>query len=117
MRVELDPSFTGEAGMLHIWNETSGAIQITPLGHLLNAKTSAWVTENSTLLELIEIGHAVVLSGYDAPAPTPKKSGKKSKTVEESSEPSATEDLPVVQDEPVLETPTETVVSEENNAN
>lgn len=122
MKVELDPSFSGEAGMLHVWNETYSAIQVTPEGHLLDGKTSAWVTENSVLLELVEIGQAVVMSGFGAPAPTPKKSGKKTKPVEEPL-PSEEEDLPVAQDEPAMEEPTvlveedaeETVVDDKND--
>ena len=119
MKVELDPSFNGESGMLKVWNETSGAVQVTADGHLLNGKTSAWVTENDVLLELVEIGQVVILSGVDSPAPvaTPKKSGKKPKTVEEPSEPSGTDSAPVAHDEPSSEPTTETVVSEEPKAN
>ena len=113
MRVELDPSFSGDDGMLHVWNETSGALQITPQGHLLNSKTSAWVTENNVLIELIASGQAVVLSGYEALPATPKKNGKKPKTVEEPSEPSAEEDPPAVPDETSSEPTTDTVVSDE----
>jgi hypothetical protein len=124
MRVELDPSFTGELGMLHVWNETNSVIQVTAEGHLLDGKTSAWVTENPVLLELVEIGQAVVLSGFNSPAPTPKKSGKKSKSVEEPSQPAEEEDLPAVQDEVDTqeavngsEETEETVLHEENHDN
>lgn len=121
MRVELDPSFSGESGMLKVWNETSGAVQVTADGHLLDGKTSAWVTENDVLLELAEIGQVVIISGFDStsttPVATPKKSGKKPKTVEEPSEPSDTDSAPVAHDEPSSEPTTETVVSEEPKAN
>lgn len=94
MRVELDPSFSGDAGMLHVWNATDGAIQVTEAGHLLNAKTSAWVTENSVLLEVVELGQAVILS--DAPA---KKNGKKSKQSSDQPQPSVQDQSPVAQSE------------------
>lgn len=82
MKVELDPSFQGEAGMLKVWNATSGVIQITNEGHLLNPHTSAWVTSNSAILELIELGQAVNLAEGTDSGSSSKKNGKKTKSAD-----------------------------------
>lgn len=109
MRVELDPTFQGEAGMLHVWNATSGVIQITVEGHLLNPQTSAWVTSNSAILELIELGQAVDLKTQSGSGGASKKNGKKAKSVEEHQPTSETESHPAVLGEQKLD---ESVLSE-----
>lgn len=71
MRVITDKTFTGEDGMVKVWNPLSGPVQVTDDGHLLDGMASAWVDDNETLRELIESGNAVLLDG------SPKKSTKK----------------------------------------
>lgn len=71
MRIITDKSFSGEEGMVKVWNPLSGPVQVTDDGHLLDGMTSAWIDDNETLRELIEVGNAVLLEG------TPKKSTKK----------------------------------------
>jgi uncharacterized protein YjiK len=71
MRVITDKTFGGEDGMVRIWNQTAGLVQVTPDGHLLGAHQSAWVDDNETVQHLIEINHVVVTAG------TSKKTAKK----------------------------------------
>lgn len=71
MRVITDKSFTGEDGMVKVWNKTPGFVQVTDEGHLLDSQCSAWVDDNPTVQSLIEEGMVVVIGGSS------KKSAKK----------------------------------------
>jgi len=101
MRIELDASFVGEEGMVKVWNETNGFLQVTTEGHLLPGKTTAWVTQNSAISELADEGLLVILSKNGSQPTPPKKNGKKAKVAEELSPNIKEEDLPVVQGETV----------------
>lgn len=103
MRIELDASFVGEEGMVKVWNETNGFLQVTTEGHLLPGKTTAWVTQNSAISELADEGLLVILSENGSKPTSVKKNGKKAKVAEEPSPNIKEEDLPVVPDETVPE--------------
>jgi hypothetical protein len=71
MRVIMDATFTGEDGMLKVWNPGPGVAQITDEGHLLDGTTVAWVDDNDTVREMIDGGYLVLMEG------SPVKSAKK----------------------------------------
>lgn len=93
MRVITDKSFKGEEGMVRIWNQTPGFVQVTDEGHLLASLTSAWVDDSATVRALIESNEVVVLDG--SVQKTPKKSTKtRAKAIDQSPQ-GISEDLPV----------------------
>lgn len=90
MTINTDESFSGEEGMIRVWNPTPNFVQVTEEGHLLQSFTSAWVDENPVLVALIEEGMVVVVEG--ATDKTPKKV---TKARAKASDPSPSEDSQV----------------------
>ena len=95
MRIITDKSFEGEEGMLLVWNQTPGFLQISEEGHLLQSAVSAWVDETPTVQGLIESGELVVIKGIPVKAQTPKKSTKARAKATNQSDNTSSEDQPV----------------------
>lgn len=75
-RIVTDPDFAGEDGMIKVWNQTPGFVQVTDEGHLLAYAESAWVEDNDSLRGLILDESVVVLSGFTVDKSQAKKNTK-----------------------------------------
>lgn len=99
-----DKNFTGAPGLIKVWNNTFGYLDVSEEGHLLQGQKGAWVEENAKVVSLLETGELVAVGGYqnkDLEAQVKATPKKKSKTVEEnetSESVSAPEVLPVAQE-------------------
>jgi hypothetical protein len=104
MKPNFDEEFTGGPGLIKVWNNTYGYLDVSEEGHLLEGQKSAWVEETAKIIDLLETGELIGVGGYenkDLEASVKSSPKKKSKTVEEneiSESVSAPEVLPVVQE-------------------
>ena len=57
----LDKSFAGAEGMVRVWNNTNGFLQVCEDGHLLNGQTAAWVQSSAMVDALVADGLLVLL--------------------------------------------------------
>jgi hypothetical protein len=119
MRVITDKTFEGEEGMVRVWNQTPGFVQVTDEGHLLASHQSAWVDDNQTVQDLIESGHVAVLGG-SAKKTTKKNTKVRAKATDQSPK-DISEVLPVAQQQDPeevnqVETTQETETTSENTA-
>ena len=104
MKPIFDEDFAGAHGLIKVWNNTYGYLDVSEEGHLLEGQKSAWVEETAKIIDLLETGKLIGVGGYenkDLEASVKASPKKKSKTVEEneiSESVSAPEVLPVVQE-------------------
>lgn len=104
MKPIFDEEFAGSPGLIKVWNNTHGYLDVSEEGHLLEGQKSAWVEETTKIIDLLETGELLGVGGYqnkDLEASVKASPKKKSKTVEEnetSESVSAPEVLPVVQE-------------------
>jgi hypothetical protein len=93
-----DRKFEGAEGLVKVWNNTAGMLQVCEDGHLLKPETLAWVESSEIVDTLVADGMLTLLS-----EPTTKVAKKNSK-------PKKTEE-PVQQEQPVSESPSEPIQS------
>lgn len=93
-----DRKFEGTEGLVKVWNNTTGMVQVCADGHLLKGETLAWVEYSEIIDALVADGSLTLLS-----EPTTKvaKKNSKPKKIEE----------PVQQEQPVSESPSEPIQS------
>jgi hypothetical protein len=104
MKPIFDEDFAGDSGLIKVWNNTHGYLDVSEEGHLLEGQKSAWVEETTKIIDLLETGELIGIGGYqnkDLEASIKASPKKKSKVTEEneiSESVSAPEVLPVVQE-------------------
>ena len=64
MKPIFDEDFAGAHGLIKVWNNTYGYLDVSEEGHLLEGQKSAWVEETTKIIDLLESGELIGIGGY-----------------------------------------------------